>query len=46
MVRLPGLADGENVADWIPRVVGDRVGDTKPEKPSVASYRLLSKPPL
>ncbi|MGA7497653.1 MAG: hypothetical protein WBX00_13085 [Isosphaeraceae bacterium] len=27
MVRLPGLADGEDVADWIPRVVGDRVGD-------------------
>ena len=27
VVRLPGLADGEDVADWIPRVVGDRVGD-------------------
>src|SRR5271157_1808475 len=27
VVRLPGLADGENVADSIPRVVGDRVGD-------------------
>jgi|SRR5271165_208300 len=26
-VRLPGLADGEDVADWIPRVGGDRVGD-------------------
>ena len=44
-MRLPGLADGEDVADWIPRVVGDRVGD-EAEKPSVASYRLLSKPPL
>ncbi len=27
VVRLPGLADGEDVADWIPRVVGNRVGD-------------------
>jgi hypothetical protein len=27
VVRLPGLADCEDVADWIPRVVGDRVGD-------------------
>ncbi len=27
VVRLPGLADGEDVADWIPRIVGDRVGD-------------------
>ncbi len=27
VVRLPGLADGEDVADWIPRVVGYRVGD-------------------
>jgi len=26
-LRLDGLADGEDVADWIPRVVGDRVGD-------------------
>ena len=24
---MPGLADGEDVADWIPRVLGDRVGD-------------------
>jgi hypothetical protein len=27
VVRLPDLADGEDVADWIPRVVGDRAGD-------------------
>jgi hypothetical protein len=27
VVRLPGLAAGEDVADWIPRVSGDRVGD-------------------
>jgi hypothetical protein len=27
LVRLPGLADGEDVADWIPGVVGNRVGD-------------------
>jgi hypothetical protein len=27
VVRLPGLVDGEDVADWIPRVRGDRVGD-------------------
>jgi hypothetical protein len=27
VVRLPELADGEDVAEWIPRVVGDRVGD-------------------
>ena len=26
VVQLPGLADGEDVADWIPRVVGDQVG--------------------
>ena len=36
VVRLPGLADGEDVADWIPRIVGDRVGE-EAEKPSVAS---------
>jgi hypothetical protein len=27
VVRLPGLAHGEDVADWIPRVMGDRAGD-------------------
>jgi hypothetical protein len=27
LVRLPGLADGEDVADWIPRVTGDLAGD-------------------
>ena len=39
-VRLPGLADGEDVADWIPRVVVIGSG-TKTEKPSVASYSLV-----
>jgi hypothetical protein len=27
VVRLPDLADKEDVVDWLPRVVGDRVGD-------------------
>jgi putative DNA primase/helicase len=27
VVGLPGLADGADVADWIPRVLGDRGGD-------------------
>jgi hypothetical protein len=28
LVRLPGLSDGEDVADWIPRVVGERTGNS------------------
>jgi hypothetical protein len=27
VVELPDLEDGEDVADWIPRIVADRVGD-------------------
>jgi hypothetical protein len=46
VVRLPGLADGEDVADWIPRVVGDRVGDDAREVACGELQTLVDAAPL
>ena len=45
VVRLPGLADGEDVADWIPRVVGDRVGDEARQAVQDELQRLVEAAP-
>jgi hypothetical protein len=46
VVRLPGLTDGEDVADWLPRVVRDRVGDEAREAACGELQALVEAAPV
>jgi hypothetical protein len=46
VVRLSGLADGEDVADWLPRIVGDRVGDEASQAARGELQRLVDAAPV
>ena len=45
LVRLPDLAEGEDVADWLPRVVGDRQGDSALRAVRGSLRELVAKAP-
>jgi hypothetical protein len=46
VVWLPDLAEGEDVADWLPRVVGDRTGQDAVGAVRLALRTLVADAPV